>query len=49
MNQNRRTMLKASSGMTVLGLAVAAGLIKPNEVFAAAGRSAEWPALLQRE
>ncbi|MCZ8015572.1 MAG: thiosulfate oxidation carrier protein SoxY [Limnobacter sp.] len=37
MNQNRRTMLKASSGMTVLGLAVAAGLIKPNEVFAAAG------------
>jgi len=37
MNQNRRTMLKASSGLTVLGLAVAAGLIKPNEVFAAAG------------
>lgn len=37
MNQNRRAMLKASSGMTVLGLAVAAGLIKPNEVFAAAG------------
>lgn len=37
MNQNRRTMLKASSGMTVLGLAVAAGLIKPNDVFAAAG------------
>jgi sulfur-oxidizing protein SoxY len=36
MNQNRRTMLKASSGLTVLGLAVAAGLIKPNEVFAAA-------------
>lgn len=37
MNQNRRTLLKASSGLTVLGLAVAAGLIKPNEVFAAAG------------
>ena len=37
MNQNRRTVLKASSGLTVLGLAVAAGLIKPNEVFAAAG------------
>ena len=37
MNQNRRTMLKGSSGLTVLGLAVAAGLIKANEVFAAAG------------
>ncbi len=37
MNENRRTLLKASSGMTVLGLAVAAGLINPREVFAAAG------------
>lgn len=36
MNENRRSMLKASSSLTVLGLAVAAGLIKPQEVFAAA-------------
>ena len=35
MNHNRRTVLKASSGLTALGLAVAAGLIKPAEVFAA--------------
>lgn len=35
MNENRRSMLKASSSLTVLGLAVAAGLIKPTEVFAA--------------
>ncbi|MCR2746778.1 thiosulfate oxidation carrier protein SoxY [Limnobacter parvus] len=37
MNQNRRNVLKASSSLTVLGLAVAAGLINPKEVFAAAG------------
>lgn len=36
MNQNRRTMLKASSSLTVLGLAISAGLIKPNEAFAKA-------------
>lgn len=39
MNENRRTVLKASSGLTVLSLAVAAGLIKPSEALAAEGRS----------
>lgn len=34
MNPNRRALVKASSGLTVLGLAVAAGFIKPSEVFA---------------
>lgn len=35
MNENRRTLLKASSSLTVLGLAVAAGLIKPGNAYAA--------------
>lgn len=39
MNENRRTVLKASSGLTVLSLAVAAGLIKPSAALAAEGRS----------
>lgn len=39
MNENRRTVLKASSGLTVLGLAISAGLIKPSEALAAEGRS----------
>ncbi|WP_370263942.1 thiosulfate oxidation carrier protein SoxY [Limnobacter sp.] len=39
MNENRRAVLKASSSLTVLGLAVAAGLIKPNVAFASQG----WP------
>ncbi|HEY1058854.1 MAG TPA: thiosulfate oxidation carrier protein SoxY [Limnobacter sp.] len=34
MNESRRAVLKASSGFTVLGLAVAAGLIKPSDVLA---------------
>ncbi len=36
MNHHRRTILKASSSLTALSLAVAAGLMKPAEVFAAA-------------
>jgi len=36
MNENRRAVLKASSSLTVLGLAVSAGLINPRDVFAAA-------------
>lgn len=35
MNNKRRTLLKASSGFTVMGLAFAAGLIRPIDVFAA--------------
>lgn len=37
MNQTRRELLKGGSALTVLGLAVAAGLIKPPDVFAAEG------------
>lgn len=40
MNQNRREVLKASTSLTALGLAVAAGLIKPSEVLAASAASA---------
>lgn len=36
MNEQRRTVLKASGGLTVLGLAVSAGLI-PSAAFAAEG------------
>jgi sulfur-oxidizing protein SoxY len=35
MNNERRSVLKASGSLTVLGLAVAAGLIKPNAAYAA--------------
>lgn len=34
MNQSKRTMLKASSSLTVLGFAIAVGLIKPHEALA---------------
>ena len=36
MNNERRSVLKASGSLAVLGLAVAAGLIKPNAAYAAA-------------
>lgn len=36
MNKQRRSVLQASASMTALGLAVAAGLIKPSAAFAAA-------------
>lgn len=35
MNNQRRSVLKASGSLAVLGLAVAAGLIKPNPAYAA--------------
>lgn len=35
MNKQRRSVLKASGSLTVLGLAVAAGLIRPNSAYAA--------------
>jgi len=35
MNNSRRSVLKASGSLTVLGLAVAAGLIKPTDALAA--------------
>ncbi len=40
MNLQRRTILQQGCGLTVLGLAVAAGIIKPSEVFA----SEDWNA-----